>query len=801
VAWYRAARSSAPALYEYDCETSVLRKKGARRCWNATCMDRGQRDRQAAASFGSRDVGTSACTFARVPIRHRSKSVAARFSASIGNGLVVPPSLVNLAASVDPSVNGRTRAFEREPLNFLLLFFVYGLGVRHIDFRSRLFQPSAPVNALASRQGQSEVCVRRSPARDLLFRFVSVTAFCWVVVGPLVVSGGATDSTTVANESVANESVANESAANESAAHESAAHESVADEKRQPTATRWLGEEALQVRDWDSLIELVQEIAARPYRPEPKLPASLAELDYTRYQQIQFKHDASVWDSETNPFYLEFFHRGFVQRDRVDVYAIEPKANESGEVRRIDFDRSMFQYGGETGSLDFPSDIGFAGLRIAGRLEPGGDPREWLTFLGSSYYRACTGRTVYGTSARGLALDIAMNREEEFPDFRAFWVRKSSWQHPRLTVLAWMDSPSVVGAYRFEFDPGVAASHLQVRCRLFFRRSPGKLAIAPLTSMWMWGDGLEGPPKDDRPSVHDADGLLVLADGRQRWRPFSRIPYPSVSSIPTRRLHGFGLLQRNRRWGSYMDSNARYHQRPSVWVQPTGDWGRGRVELLELPAAHEGIDNIGAYFVPDREVSPSDVIQLSYQVTFFSDTRGAASLDSLATCRKMAVDRVGDEIHLTLDFHPPGMNRFLGAQRGWWAPMTRESAEWEARQTKSSYQSDRRSATTASSTESAGEAAVESLAVKESDDGDDQTVSVKPRVQTVRAELLGSTIESDNEGRFRVRLRLQATEATPFELQCELVDTDGRVVSETFQTLCPIDQPTFIYPAVYTRQE
>jgi len=317
--------------------------------------------------------------------------------------------------------------------------------------------------------------------------------------------------------------------------------------------------------------------------------------------------------------------------------------------------------------------------------------------------------------------------------------------------------------------------------------------------MWIWGDGLKGPPKDDRPAVHDADGLLVLADGRQRWRPLARLPYPSVSSIPVRRLQGFGLLQRNRQWEDYLDSNARYHQRPSVWVQPIGDWGNGRVELLELPGAHEGIDNIGAYFVPDRDVTPSDVIQLSYQVTFFSDTRGSASLDSLATCRKMSVERADEEVRLTLDFHPPGMNRYRGSERGRWEPMTRESVEPEApgqKPVQAPVGQDNRAPD-----RPVESLAGESLVTESTAAGDGEPTDVTLRVQTIRAEVLETTVESRAESGYRVVLRLRPTEPAPFEIECELVDATGRVISETFQSLCPREQPTFIYPAVYTRQE
>jgi glucans biosynthesis protein len=40
-------------------------------------------------------------------------------------------------------------------------------------------------------------------------------------------------------------------------------------------------------------------------------------------------------------------------------------------------------------------------------------------------------------------------------------------------------------------------------------------------------------------------------------------------------VRGFGLMQRDRNFFSYEDPEARYDRRPSVWVTPIGDWGRG----------------------------------------------------------------------------------------------------------------------------------------------------------------------------------------------------------------------------------
>ena len=38
-----------------------------------------------------------------------------------------------------------------------------------------------------------------------------------------------------------------------------------------------------------------------------------------------------------------------------------------------------------------------------------------------------------------------------------------------------------------------------------------------------------------------------------------------------------GCMQRDRNFDHYQDDGVFYEQRPSVWVEPKGNWGRGAV--------------------------------------------------------------------------------------------------------------------------------------------------------------------------------------------------------------------------------
>ncbi len=93
-------------------------------------------------------------------------------------------------------------------------------------------------------------------------------------------------------------------------------------------------------------------------------------------------------------------------------------------------------------------------------------------------------------------------------------------------------------------------------------------------------------------------GLAVLTGkGERIWRPLSNPGSLQVSSFLDDNPRGFGLQQRERRFDRYQDGVAQYQTRPSLWVEPKGDWGEGEVRLVEIPTPSEYHDNIVAFWV------------------------------------------------------------------------------------------------------------------------------------------------------------------------------------------------------------
>lgn len=153
---------------------------------------------------------------------------------------------------------------------------------------------------------------------------------------------------------------------------------------------------------------------------------------------------------------------------------------------------------------------------------------------------------------------------------------------------------------------------MDVDAALYFRKPVEKLGIAPLTSMYLFGENTKNRFDDYRPEVHDSDGLLMHnGAGEWLWRPLDNAKFLRVSSFEDNNPSGFGLMQRDRSLEHYLDFEANYHERPSVWVEPAGDWGKGTVQLVEIPSQQEIHDNVVAYWIPAEKSKPAENTALS----------------------------------------------------------------------------------------------------------------------------------------------------------------------------------------------
>ena len=262
-----------------------------------------------------------------------------------------------------------------------------------------------------------------------------------------------------------------------------------------------------------------------------------------------------------------------------------------------------------------PQGAGFAGLRIQEARDGALDWRknDWVAFLGADYFRAIGELRQYGLSARAVALDVAVaGKPEEFPDFTKFYIDRTQTGDP-LTIYVLLDGPSVVGAHRFLLSRGKGVT-MEIDQSLFLRGDVASFGLAPLTSMYWFSETKKETGIDWRPEVHDSDGLaLWMGTGERAWRPLNNPPRIVTSSFADENPRGFGLLQRDRSFDHYQDG-VYYDRRSSAWVEPMGPWGKGAVQLVEIPTDDEIHDNIVAMWVPEKVAAAGSEVKLSYRL-------------------------------------------------------------------------------------------------------------------------------------------------------------------------------------------
>jgi glucans biosynthesis protein len=356
-------------------------------------------------------------------------------------------------------------------------------------------------------------------------------------------------------------------------------------------------------------------LATQPYQDTGgNLPEFFAKLDYDQYRDIRFRVEKSLWRDAGLPFEIQLAPLGFLFKRQVAINVVA-----DGASTPVEYANDLFEYGRNPVPDNLPKDLGFAGFKVLYPLHIDSRYDEVAVFLGASYFRAVGQGQNYGLSARGLSIDTGLPKPEEFPYFREFWLEKPGKDATELTVYALLDSQSVTGAYRFVIKPGVA-TQVEVKSSIFVRGKVQKLGVAPLTSMFFHGAMNERFFDDFRPQVHDSDGLLLAAgNGEWIWRPLNNPLRLRISAYQDNNPRGFGLLQRDRDFDNYQDLEAHYQSRPGIWVEPQGDWGKGAVQLIEIPSNAEYYDNIAAFWVPEKPAEAGQQLEFNYRLSFFLD--------------------------------------------------------------------------------------------------------------------------------------------------------------------------------------
>ncbi len=384
------------------------------------------------------------------------------------------------------------------------------------------------------------------------------------------------------------------------------------------------------------------------------------DLSVEQFSKIYYNPNKPVWN-DGGPFQLQFFHPGGPYfHDTVGI-----NLQENGIQTDQLIQPGMFWYEGAQPDKSDMENLHFSGFRVHHQLN-NEYYDELISFLGSNYFRVLGQAQQYGLSIRGLSIDTAELTGEEFPIFKEFWIEKptdkSDVEDKSLVIMALLDSPSVSGAYRFIVTPGQDTT-IDVEVSLFARKDINKLGLAPLTSMFLFGENTKSLD-DYRPEVHDSDGLMVETDqGEWLWRPLTRRKNLTISAFLGNGVKGFGLSQRDQSFMHYEDLQSRYQLRPSIWIEPKENWGPGHVELVEIPSDLETTDNVVSYWVSDKQLKAGSSLQYGYRLTSYLKTEQWPPAGKTTSTREGPANRAGfaygharDARFFVVEFDSPELN-------------------------------------------------------------------------------------------------------------------------------------------------
>ena len=357
---------------------------------------------------------------------------------------------------------------------------------------------------------------------------------------------------------------------------------------------------------FDLLKRQAKALARAPYAAPSQPPANdpLKDMAFDTFAQAVYRPDRELWRGVAGAQRVRLFPQGRYYAEPVAMHMVE-----GGQAREVIYSPDLFNMPANHPLRRLES-AGFAGFRLMSR----GGQSDWLAYLGASYFRASDPYDQYGASARGLTINAG--GREEFPRFSAFWLEQNGGQG--MTVYALLESKSVTGAYRMDcrrIDGGAGGAVQDIDCELHLRAPVELLGLAPLTGMFWYGENSGAFRGDWRPEVHDCDGLaLWTGSGERIWRPLANPPRVVTNSYMDDGPKGFGLIQRDRNFENYQDDSLFYDRRPSLWVEPLGHWGRGAVNLVQLPTQSEQDDNVVAFWTPAAPAAGGQTISASYRL-------------------------------------------------------------------------------------------------------------------------------------------------------------------------------------------
>ena len=355
------------------------------------------------------------------------------------------------------------------------------------------------------------------------------------------------------------------------------------------------------------VLDMARALSKQPYKAiSADLPEPFKALSYDQYAAIALKPEARIWASEALGFAIEPLHRGYQFPLPIELSLVV-----QGKAQRIVYGPGIFTYG----KLAVPAnigDIGFSGFRIVGTA-PKANLSEIATFQGANFFRALADGQVAGLMARALALKVADPKGEEMPAFRSLWIEKPSLVTATMVLHALIDSESVVGAFRFTLRTG-EATIIDTESTLFPRVAVDNFGLASMSATHLLGFMDHRRLDDYRPNVSEVCGLQMLTGNNEWvWRPVTNRDSLQISTFVDDKPRGFGCLVRDRNFEDYDDEESHWEKRPSLWIEPLGDWAAGGVQLIEIPSQSDANDNILCFWRPREPLKAGSEVSFAYR--------------------------------------------------------------------------------------------------------------------------------------------------------------------------------------------
>ena len=353
--------------------------------------------------------------------------------------------------------------------------------------------------------------------------------------------------------------------------------------------------------------DIARDLAKQPFKPiASDLPDPFKTLSYEDYAAIKLKPDARIWNDGGVGFVVEPLHRGFQYGNPIQLNIVA-----DGKAYRLVYETRLYEFGKLNPSPKI-GDIGFSGFRVV-RGRGGQGAAEVATFQGTNFYRALADGQVAGMMARALAIKVADAKGEEMPFFRQIWIEKPSAIADLLVVHAVIDSDSLTGAFRFTIRPG-EATIVDVECTLFARKAVDNFGLATMSATHLLGYMDHKRFDDYRPNVNEVGGVQMLTGANEWvWRPVSNREELQISTFIDSKPRGFGCMIRDRNFENFLDEEQHWERRPSIWVEPFGDWSDGGVQLIEIPSQSDANDNILCFWRPNAPLLSGSETSFSYR--------------------------------------------------------------------------------------------------------------------------------------------------------------------------------------------